>query len=358
MQKMARRAAERLASPSDQPQKSYFDRIFTEPNDPRYREYLETVKGTLGGIAGLEPISDNDRIRANFRFYCDNDALRSDETEDARWSVRDDPPESERPTGYVLQRDRLIRSSPRRLEDEAWQEYQDNENEMLANETGCRLRDVLAATYLIPKHEPLTSQPTVRATVTLCDHGYIQRYATLMAAISGRDLSELPNGDDPALSRLDIFRNIMSMTLLHELQATHLPPPKRKPSLRRVAQQKSLDYLKTTRIIIESCSSSFFSTLSVTPCLLTVQCSDEDVPAPQRIGPHGEFEPLDYRAYGWWNVLSLPPADSVRNVDNYMYFALLCRLADRGWRLGEDWWKGDLVRDPSLVLPFVDKRDV
>ncbi|KAL9112030.1 MAG: hypothetical protein Q9227_003650 [Pyrenula ochraceoflavens] len=176
MQKWAERAADRLQKPDNQPQQRYFYQLFTAPDDLHYPEYVESVKNVFGGISKFTPVPNSDRSQANFRYYCDNDPLPSTEDSSRRWTVRDDPPEPDRPEGYILQKNRRFYNDPDRPQYEAWQEYQDQENEMLAHgDIFCSRpegdREPVAITYVVKSPTPLagrtSEQPDVRATVTV-----------------------------------------------------------------------------------------------------------------------------------------------------------------------------------------------
>ncbi|KAL9110329.1 MAG: hypothetical protein Q9227_005060 [Pyrenula ochraceoflavens] len=54
-------------------------------------------------------------------------------------------------------------------------------------------------------------------------------------------------------------------------------------------------------------------------------------------------------AYGWKAVQDLSATQSLKNVDNVVYFALLATLADRGFRLFDQGvYQGRLVWDPAV----------
>ena len=56
-------------------------------------------------------------------------------------------------------------------------------------------------------------------------------------------------------------------------------------------------------------------------------------------------------AYGWFSAVGLSSERKIMNPDNYVFFALLARLADYGYRLhpGElDGKMGILLRDPDF----------
>ena len=58
---------------------------------------------------------------ASYRYYCDNDP--QDESGGTRWTLREDPPYDQRPTGYLPQRERSLRTGTRN-----YQEWEDTLN--------------------------------------------------------------------------------------------------------------------------------------------------------------------------------------------------------------------------------------
>lgn len=66
------------------------------------------------------------------------------------------------------------------------------------------------------------------------------------------------------------------------------------------------------------------------------------------------------RGYGWGNLQLVALGDCLSNADNYVYFALLARLGDRGFRLVSDAAgasAGNVVYDrPSITYKARSRR--
>ncbi|KAL9106718.1 MAG: hypothetical protein Q9227_008287 [Pyrenula ochraceoflavens] len=155
MQKWANRAAQRLVDLSDPVQQAYFQRIFTPIEDPEYHEHVEkvTLEGVLGypflepGISGMAPVPNNNLTRANLRIYCDNDDYSISRESSARWKLKEDPENP--PTDYVPQELRKKHWDPSRRPDEAFQEFEDNDNGMTASNLSCQLLNALGSSHFV-----------------------------------------------------------------------------------------------------------------------------------------------------------------------------------------------------------------
>ncbi|KAL9110892.1 MAG: hypothetical protein Q9227_004692 [Pyrenula ochraceoflavens] len=132
MQKSAKRAAERLADPEDSDLHEYFAFLFTLPDDPEIDAKMRQVGRRLRQASRISPVPYQERRRANYRFYCDNDPVDTSINSTARWKIKDDPPGS-LPEYYTPQRQRRARTDPDRPQNEPWQELQDDDNAILAS---------------------------------------------------------------------------------------------------------------------------------------------------------------------------------------------------------------------------------
>ncbi|KAL9114319.1 MAG: hypothetical protein Q9227_001741 [Pyrenula ochraceoflavens] len=123
------------------------------------------------GIAQIAPVRSNDRTRANFRYYCDNDEVIRTHGIDPRWTIRPDPPLKSRPPGYVKQEDRLEYWDPLRRPDDVFREYEDTDNGILRGTASCDLPgtnvDMVLHTIKKPYWPQRIWQPSNRATITV-----------------------------------------------------------------------------------------------------------------------------------------------------------------------------------------------
>ncbi|KAL9109655.1 MAG: hypothetical protein Q9227_005692 [Pyrenula ochraceoflavens] len=217
----AQRGADKLAI-SDTLQEEYFRRFFAPAGDPVYNTRVEDVTRQLGhpfltpGISGMIPEPNNDRRKANYRYYCDNDPQDPRKNSTTRWKLRSDVPKQYQHSGYIPQQDR-----PPWAEHEfgqPYQEFEDRDNGMLMGAgTGCQStieRLPQGVTYTLKRPgRPPPGQPEMRATITICN--------VLFKHISRPDLASL---EQPVVSLLPVYAisSLPTYTILHE--ACHLPP--------------------------------------------------------------------------------------------------------------------------------------
>ncbi|KAL9108176.1 MAG: hypothetical protein Q9227_007031 [Pyrenula ochraceoflavens] len=283
-----RSAANRLIN-RDPLQHEYFKRLFSpagQPGEPQYEDLVTKVAGMLGhssvkpGISNMVREPTNDRNKANFRFYCDNDRLDGGSQ---RWTLRPDPPVEQRPDGYTPQSKRpfILAASP----GEACQEYFDPNNRMVMDKGdrgGCQTPQTCASTYRVKLPGPWT--PGVRATVTICDYVLKQHEfkPVLHEAVNTQDVTKFSPVmiGDRMFYPIEFVESLISEVILHEMH--HLP--------------------------------AWWL---------------EDEPSPLRDSAP-VFEGL---AYGWRDVQALSPDKQINNVNNFVYFAALARLAELGYRL-------------------------
>ncbi|KAL9108654.1 MAG: hypothetical protein Q9227_006600 [Pyrenula ochraceoflavens] len=278
------RASRRLVS-SNELQIDYFERVFSpsgRSGDSGYEEEVRRVATmynrhhVLGhpkfepGISGIIPEPAGNQDLANYRYYYDDDC--QDPEGNCRWKLRPDPPEKDRPVGYVLQ-------AIREYQDQEWN---DNQNGILLGRENCKSGFYAAVTKL-KKLAGDYKQP-LRATITLCD-AQLQRnsFATSLTSLLRFDLSRWNDfyPDGTPLPAIDLFKQTSATTLIHE--CCHLPP-----------------------WLLENEDASFPSPIT------------------------------GATAFGWKNVQALSPGKEMNNVDNYVYFSILAVLADNGWRLARN----------------------
>ncbi|KAL9617701.1 MAG: hypothetical protein Q9160_007534 [Pyrenula sp. 1 TL-2023] len=264
-------------------------------NDAVARGLINGVLGTppnqIGaGIAALT--MTNNQLASNIRIYCDND--EQNVQGGTRWRLMPDPIPAAQPPGYVpnAQRPRAYQPGMILPGDPGAPQYQqwvDPINGVYTLSQGCQTPNefVQGETYSAPAFQQ-PGQPPMRSVVTLCD----VQLNTLLHSFENiplkKDIESLSR--PPALQTgIDAFQSMTAYVMLHEF--VHCRPHSR-----------------------------------------------EDVVLPNGAG-----------AYEWTDLISLAPADALLNVNNYVYLALLAKLADRHWRLSKDYndWhqRGVLVYD-------------
>ncbi|KAL9110705.1 MAG: hypothetical protein Q9227_004697 [Pyrenula ochraceoflavens] len=172
MQTWTRSAIRRLEDSGDRIQQKYFELLFSNATESRHANDIGKVKEVLNALSTMQPVPGNDRTKANYRYYCDDDETELDARPNPRWKIRKDPPPGLRPKSYVPQRDRLPRWDPRRSPDQLYQEFEDNDNGFLMAHGGCAWRPesrTWAVTYWTKKRLWLQQlgQPLTRTTITV-----------------------------------------------------------------------------------------------------------------------------------------------------------------------------------------------
>ncbi|KAL9625211.1 MAG: hypothetical protein Q9160_000613 [Pyrenula sp. 1 TL-2023] len=325
----ARRGSDRIRGPFDQLTADNFDKIFHTPITTA--EAKREVKYQLGnvpiGVANFQEllvpetvrdgrekrrISEENRKKSNIRIYCDQDP-----TDDPiyasgqpvipgtrRWRLGDDEPVERRPQSYIPNRQRPIYQPGMPLHRQ-YRHWYDEANGISTVGEGCRSRSHTGGvTYRAGTDIP--GQQLVRSTITLCN-----------LVMDGK------------LHDLDLFGDLQLSILPHNLQELGIDKLVR----------TSMDALTTFT------GFTIFHEFLHTPPLLR-----DDVPAPRAANLPGSPP----RAYLWSQILGLNTEESLKNVNNYAFFATLAKLQDRQWRLAEaedDWRNGELEQDFNIIVP-------
>ncbi|KAL9105773.1 MAG: hypothetical protein Q9227_009121 [Pyrenula ochraceoflavens] len=144
------------------------------------------------------------RQHANLRYYCDNDPM--DEAGGTRWTLRPDPPPSQRPRYYLTQRRRVRNSIIAALGDEPFQEWQDLANgiNMLAKTPGCNNEIVFqyVLSYIVPIVSPLDN-------MNVCDRQLAGQLHSFGDILEGRNLHSGVSVEDmnfESMTAVAIFR--------------------------------------------------------------------------------------------------------------------------------------------------------
>ena len=280
--KMVNSALMMLRNREEDPYRELLFRILfkTERTNEEGNAIAERLEEILNEFLNMRASEDRNPVSgpqsANFRWYCDND--RIDGT--GRWRLREDPPEAFLPRPYFPN---VLRPRLPQVPGGIYREYWDPVNViMMGPSAGCSSRtgdgphNTLASTWdtLSPQaSHPEYPRILIRATTTFCDLGLGDPgFVTLETLRPGAPLWELGN----IINRLQYSAGV----ILHEF--CHYPP---------------------FRLV--------------------------DLRSPRYNPEAGRF-----KAYEWEDVLDIvSPADSIRNVNNVVFFAILARLRHLGWRL-------------------------
>ncbi|KAL9106563.1 MAG: hypothetical protein Q9227_008409 [Pyrenula ochraceoflavens] len=189
----------------------------------------------------------------------------------ARWQILPDPPPAQRPRDYIPQADRNLRGPQTRT---GYRQFWDAANAvMMGSFLGCQENMVHAVTFLPTfrgADESSQTQVTPRAVVTLCDFMFDTDSPTSLEDISSE--TNLGRKEETMAA----LRTMPSSIILHEF--CHFPPWS----------------------------------------LKDIKLGDD------RRGS----------AYSWTDILNIrSPESSITNVNNVVFYAILARLKEGGWRL-------------------------
>ncbi|KAL9616506.1 MAG: hypothetical protein Q9160_008622 [Pyrenula sp. 1 TL-2023] len=317
---LADRAYNRLQSQTDTDMKGNFQKLFkadyntdagarNQVNGKLYvlsnhGPLMSSFLGVLGQGNGIATWRETqDRQQSNVRIYCDNDDPRRP---NARWTLAPDPPPESRYAGYKPQAERRTYVRPPRgapdpapAPGDEYQDWYDNANGITTVGLGCLQANDPSAGITYTKPINVAQRGDI-SVITICD---IQL-----------------NG------QLNSFDDIRTQADINSVGGS-LPPG--------VKSNINAFYAMTASVVLhEFCHVSYFRRV--------------DVPVGNGV-----------KAYDWNSCIALSPPLSLLNVQNYVYLALLAKLADRGWRLSrvESQWRNmGLLTHPGSGTGAVTQR--